>query len=140
MSIERTLSIIKPDISELSSVWEIIKMLEKNGLKIVGMKITQLVPSQAKVFYQEHQKRDFFPSLIKFMCSGPVVIMCLEGENAIKLNREIMGATNPQEAQEGTIRKIYGKNIENNAIHGSDSPQAAEREINFFKNEIFSSS
>lgn len=100
----------------------------------------QLTSQQAENFYQEHQTRPFFGEMVKFMCSSPVVVMCLEGENAIKLNREIMGATNPQEAKVGTIRRTYGENIGANAVHGSDSPQAAEREINLFfkKEEIFS--
>jgi nucleoside-diphosphate kinase len=103
------------------------------------MKIMYITLEQATIFYQEHQTKPFFKDMIKFMCSSPVIIMCLEGENAIKLNREIMGATNPQEAKAGTIRKIYGKSIDANAIHGSDSPQAAERELNlFFKRRKFS--
>jgi len=132
MVLEKTLSIIKPDINKISLVREIIDILEREGLKIVGMKIIRLTPKQAQAFYQEHQQKPFFEDMVKFMCSGPVVIMCLEGENAVKLNREIMGATDPKKAREGTIRKIYGKNIDANAIHGSDSPQAAEREIEFF--------
>lgn len=137
---QKTLSIIKPDISKISLIGEIINIFEKKGLKIVGMKMVQLTSQQAENFYQEHQARPFFGEMVKFMCSSPVVIMCLEGENAIKLNREIMGATNPQEAKVGTIRRTYGESIGTNAVHGSDSPQAAEREINFFfkKEEIFS--
>jgi len=96
------------------------------------MKITQLTSSQAETFYQEHKEKFFFKDVIKFMCSSPIVVMCLEGENSIKLNREIMGATNPQEAKVGTIRRTYGESLDANAIHGSDSPQAAEREISFF--------
>ncbi|CAG8605839.1 7542_t:CDS:1, partial [Ambispora gerdemannii] len=109
-------------------------------LKIVGMKMLRLTLPQAQNFYQEHQAKPFFADMVHFMCSAPVVIMCLEGENAIKLNREIMGVTNPQAAQVGTIRKIYGASIGANAVHGSDSPHAAEREINFFfpPAEIFS--
>nr|WP_281267988.1 nucleoside-diphosphate kinase [endosymbiont GvMRE of Glomus versiforme] len=129
---EKTLSIIKPDIVKKNQIGEIINFLEKKGLKVVGMKMVHLTIQKAKRFYQEHQNRPFFEGMVKFMCSSPVVVMCLEGENAIKLNREIMGATNPHEAKEGTIRKIYGKNIEANAIHGSDSEEAAEQEINFF--------
>ena len=105
------------------------------------MKMVRLTPQLAKNFYQEHSAKPFFKGMTEFMCSSPVVAICLEGENAIKLNREIMGATDPKEAKEGTIRKIYGKSIDNaNAVHGSDSPQAAEREINLFfkKEEIFS--
>jgi nucleoside-diphosphate kinase len=106
--------------------------LTKKGLRIVETKITWLTPSQAENFYQEHREKSFFPQMIKFMCSGPVVIMCLEGENAIELTREIVGSTNPQEAAVGTIRRAYGTSIEANAIHGSDSHLAAEREIKFF--------
>lgn len=129
---EKTLSIIKPNVIKINSIGEVINILEKKGLKIVEIKMVRLTPAKAKKFYQEHQKRSFFESMIKFMCSSPVIVMCLAGENAIKLNREIIGATNPQEAKEGTIRKIYGESIEANAIHGSDSQQAAKREINFF--------
>ncbi|MCE8162768.1 MAG: nucleoside-diphosphate kinase [Candidatus Moeniiplasma glomeromycotorum] len=137
---QKTLSIIKPDISKVSLIGEIINILEKKGLKIVGMKMVQLTPQQAEFFYQEHQSKPFFREVVKFMCSSPVVVMCLEGENAIQLNREIMGATDPQMAKVRTIRRIYGESIGANAVHGSDSPQAAEREINFFfkKEEIFS--
>ena len=100
----------------------------------------RLTPQLAETFYQEHRTKPFFKGMTEFMCSSPVVIICLQGENAIKLNREIMGATDPKEAKEGTIRKIYGESIDNaNAVHGSDSPQAAEREIKLFfkKEEIF---
>src|SRR3954470_5433153 len=140
MSIERTLSIIKPDITKKNQIGEIINVFEKKGLRIAGIKMVRLTPQLAKNFYQEHQGRDFFLAMIKFMCSEPVVIMCLEGENAIKLNREIMGATNPLEAKVGTIRRTYGESIDNaNAVHGSDSPEAAKREINliFKEEEIF---
>ena len=144
MSIERTLSIIKPDIIKNPNWWkitgEIIKIFEKHGLKVVGMKMVRLTPQLAKNFYDEHKTKPFFEKMIEFMCSLPVVVICLEGENAIKLNREIMGATDPKEAKEGTIRKIYGKSIDNaNAVHGSDSSEAAKREINllFNKEEIF---
>src|SRR5215813_13627378 len=108
---QKTLSIIKPDISKINLIGEIINILEKKGLKIVGMKMVQLTPQQAEFFYQEHQNKPFFGEIVKFMCSSPVVVMCLEGENAIKLNREIMGATNPQEAKVGTIRRTYGESI-----------------------------
>ena len=123
---QKTLSIIKPDTSKINLIGEIINILEKKGLKVVGMKMIQLTSQQAETFYQEHQTRPFFGEMVKFMCSSPVVVMCLEGENAIKLNREIMGATNPQEAKVGTIRRTYGESIGANAVHGSDSPQAAE--------------
>jgi nucleoside-diphosphate kinase len=140
MPIERTLSIIKPDVIKKNQIGEIINFLEKKGLKIVGMKMVRLTPQLAETFYQEHQTKPFFKGMIEFMCNSPVVVICLEGESAIQLNREIMGATNPQEAKIGTIRRIYGKSIDNaNAVHGSDSPQAAEREINLFfkEGEVF---
>src|SRR3954464_9452024 len=140
MNLERTLSIIKPDVSKMNLIGEVINILEKKGLKIIGMKMVRLTSQHTEIFYQEHQKKPFFKEMVKFMCGSPVVVMCLEGKNAIKLNREIMGATNPQEADKGTIRKIYGESIEANAVHGSDSPQSAQREINFFfkVEEIFS--
>ncbi|CAG8519010.1 15527_t:CDS:1 [Racocetra fulgida] len=140
MPVERTLSIIKPDITKKNQIGEIINILEKKGLRIVGMKMIRLTPQLAAAFYQEHNTKPFFKGMIEFMCSSPVVAICLEGENAIQFNRKIMGATNPHEAQDGTIRKIYGASIDANAIHGSDSPPAAAREINFFfkKEEIFS--
>src|SRR6266536_3107614 len=114
MPVEKTLSIIKPDISKLSLIGEVINVLEKKGLKIAGMKMVQLTLSQAESFYQEHRTKSFFKEMVKFMCSSPVVVMCLMGENAIKLNREIMGATDPKEAKVGTIRKIYGESIDAN--------------------------
>lgn len=135
MNLEKTLIILKPDIVQKNQIGEIINFLEKKNLKIVAIKMLRLTLPQAKKFYEEHQNRPFFPEMVKFMCSSPVVIMCLEGENAIKYNREIIGATNPQEAHEGTIRKIYGESIEANAVHGSDSLQSAIREINFFFKE-----
>ena len=140
MPTERTLSIIKPDVIKKNQIGEIINFLEKKGLKIVGMKMVHLTPQLAEFFYQEHNTKVFFKGITEFMSSSPVVVICLEGENAIKLNREIMGTTDPKQAQEGTIRKIYGKSIDNaNAVHGSDSPQAAKREINLFfkEGEIF---
>src|SRR5436190_15925134 len=117
MNLERTLSIIKPDVGKMNLIGEVINILEKKGLKIIGMKMVCLTPQNAEIFYQEHQKKPFFNLMVKFMCDSPVVLICLEGENAIKLNREIMGATNPKESKEGTIRKIYGKSIDANAIH-----------------------
>ncbi|CAI2189104.1 10815_t:CDS:2, partial [Funneliformis geosporum] len=115
----------------------LVIVFEKRGLRIAGMKMVRLTPQLAKNFYQEHSERPFFKGMTEFMCSSPVVVICLEGENAIKLNREIMGATNPLEAKVGTIRRTYGESIDNaNAVHGSDSSQAAQREINlFFKEE-----
>ena len=135
MTIEKTLSIIKPDIIKKNLIGEIINIFEKKGLRMVGIKMLQLTPQQAEEFYKEHKGKIFFADMIKFMCSSPVVIICWKGENAIKLNREIMGATNPKEAKEGTVRKKYGESIDFNAIHGSDSPHAAGREIEFFFQE-----
>ncbi|CAH1755900.1 1414_t:CDS:1 [Entrophospora sp. SA101] len=136
MPIERTLSIIKPDAIKKNLIVEIINIFEKKGLRIVGIKMVRLTKQLAEKFYQEHSTKPFFGGMIDFMCSSPVVVICLEGENAIKLNREIMGATDPKQAEEGTIRGIYGDNIDNNVVHGSDSPQAATREIDlFFKKE-----
>ena len=136
MPIEKTLSIIKPDITKKNQIGEIINIFQKKGLRIAGMKMVRLTPQLAENFYQEHNTKPFFKEMTQFICSLPVVVICLKGENAIKLNREIMGATNPLEAKEGTIRKDYGESIGNNAVHGSDSPEAAEREIKlFFKEE-----
>src|SRR4051812_36614957 len=140
MSIERTLSIIKPDVTKKNQIGEIINVFEKRGLSIIGMKMIRLTPQLAETFYQEHNTKSFFKGMTEFMCSSPVVVICLKGENAIKLNREIMGATDPQEAKVGTIRRTYGESIDNaNAVHGSDSSEAAEREINLFfkKEEVF---
>jgi nucleoside-diphosphate kinase len=140
MPIERTLVIIKPDVIKKNQIGEIINFYEKKGLRMVGMKMVRLTPELAETFYQEHKDKPFFKGMTEFMSSSPVVIICLEGENAIKLNREIMGATDPKQAEKWTIRGIYGENIDKaNAIHGSDSPQAATREINLFfkKEEIF---
>ena len=136
MHLEKTLSIFKPDIIQKNLIGEIINIFEKKKLKIVAMKMLRLTSQQTEKFYEEHKERPFFKEVVEFMSSSPVVIICLEGENAIKLNREIMGATNPLDAKEGTIRKDYGESIDNNAVHGSDSPEAAEREIKlFFKEE-----
>ena len=139
MPIERTLSIIKPDITKKNQIGEIINIFQKKGLRIAGMKMVRLTPQLAENFYQEHNTKPFFKEMTQFICSLPVVVICLKGENAIKLNREIMGATNPLEAKVGTIRRTYGESIGNNAVHGSDSSQAAEREIKllFRKEEIF---
>jgi nucleoside-diphosphate kinase len=140
MSLEKTLSIFKPDIVKKNLIGEIIDIFEKKNLKIMAMKMIRLTPQQTEKFYEEHKDKPFFKEMVKFMTSSPVVIICLEGENAIKLNREIMGTTNPLEAKVGTIRRTYGENIDNNAVHGSDSPESAKREIKFFfkEEEIFS--
>ena len=138
MATEKTLSIIKPNATLDNNIGNIIAMFEKNGLRIAAAKFAQLSKEKAEGFYIEHKDRPFFGELVDFMTSGPVMLMALQGENAIAKNREIMGATNPSEAAEGTIRKLYAKSIGENAVHGSDSAQSAEREISYFfeKNEI----
>lgn len=138
MATEKTLSIIKPNATLDNNIGNIIAMFEKNGLRISAAKFAQLSKEKAEGFYIEHKDRPFFGELVEFMTSGPVMLMALEGDNAIMKNREIMGATNPAEAAEGTIRKLYAKSIGENAVHGSDSAQAAEREISYFfeKNEV----
>ena len=137
---ERTLSIIKPNAVKKSVMGKIIDRFESKGLKVVAAKFKKLSDEEAKGFYQEHEKRPFFGSLVKFMTSGPVLLMVLEGKDAVTKNREIMGATNPEQAAPGTIRKDFADNIEANAVHGSDSAQSAAREISYWfeKNEIWS--
>jgi len=132
MAIERTLSIIKPDAVAKNAIGEIVARFEKAGLKIAAMQMKQLSQADAEGFYAEHKERPFFGDLVAFMTSGPVVVQVLEGENAIGLNRELMGATNPQEAAEGTIRRDFAESIDANAVHGSDSAASAEREIAYF--------
>lgn len=132
MAIERTLSIIKPDAVGKNVIGEIIARFEKAGLKIVGARLMQLSEEKAGGFYAEHKERPFFGDLVGFMTSGPVVVQVLEGENAIALNRELMGATNPAEADAGTIRADFAETIDANAVHGSDSATSAEREIAYF--------
>lgn len=132
MSVERTLSIIKPDAVAKNVVGEIVSRFEKAGLKVVAMQMKQLSKDEAEGFYAEHKERPFFADLVAFMTSGPVVVQVLEGENAILLNRELMGATNPKEAAEGTIRRDFATSIDANAVHGSDSAASAAREIEYF--------
>ena len=132
MAVERTLSIIKPDAVAKNVIGKIVSRFESNGLKIVNMEMKQLSEAEAQGFYAEHKERPFFGDLVEFMTSGPVVVQVLEGENAITANRDLMGATNPQEAAEGTIRRDFASSIDANAVHGSDSPASAEREINYF--------
>ncbi len=140
MAIERTLSIIKPNAVGRDLIGTIISRFEIKGLKIAAAKMAYLSREKAEGFYIEHKERPFFNSLVHFMTSGPVVLMVLEGDSAIFSNREIMGATDPEKATDGTIRKDFGESVEANAVHGSDSPQSAEREISYFfdKSEIFS--
>ena len=132
MSTERTFSIIKPDAVERNKIGEITAMLENAGLRVVASKRLKLDQAKASQFYEVHKERPFFQSLCDFMCSGPIVVQVLEGEDAVKRNREIMGATNPEEAAEGTIRKKYALSLEKNSVHGSDSLENANIEISHF--------
>ena len=129
---ERTLSIIKPDAVSKSVIGEIYGRFEKAGLKIVGAKMVHLDEDSAGGFYAEHKGKGFYDDLIKFMTSGPVMVQVLEGVNAIALNRELMGATNPAEAKSGTIRADFASSIDANAVHGSDSQKSAAREVEYF--------
>ena len=135
MSTERTFSIIKPDAVERNKIGEITAMLENAGLRVVASKRLKLDQPKASQFYEVHKERPFFQSLCDFMCSGPIVVQVLEGEDAVKRNREIMGATNPEEAAEGTIRKKYALSLEKNSVHGSDSLENAKIEISHFFSE-----
>lgn len=132
MAIERTLSIIKPDAVAKNVIGEIYARFEQAGLRLVASKMQQLTDESAGGFYAEHQGKGFYGDLIEFMTSGPVMVKVLEGENAVATNRELMGATNPAEAAPGTIRADYANSIDANAVHGSDSPASAEREVNYF--------
>lgn len=132
MAIERTLSIIKPDAVAKNIIGKIYSRFEDAGLKIVAAKMLQLDEQKAGGFYAEHEGRPFYKDLIAFMTSGPVVVQVLEGENAVALNRELMGATNPKEAAPGTIRADFAQSIDANAVHGSDSLQSAAREVAYF--------
>ena len=132
MANERTLSIIKPDGVEKGVIGKIITRFEQNGLKPVAIRLAQLSKAEAEGFYAVHKARGFFADLVTFMTSGPVVLMVLEGENAVLKNREIMGATNPEKAAEGTIRKDFATDIEKNTVHGSDSPENAKIEIAYW--------
>lgn len=132
MAIQQTFSIIKPDGVKNNHIGEIIAKFEAKGLRPVAMKMKQLTQHEAEGFYAVHKERPFFGELVEFMTSGPVVLMVLEGEDAIAQNREIMGATNPAEAAEGTIRKLFAASIGENTVHGSDAPETAAVEINWF--------
>jgi nucleoside-diphosphate kinase len=134
MSTERTFSIIKPDATGKNLIGKIIAHFEAEGIRICAMKKIHMTRAQAEGFYAVHSERPFFGELCDFMSSGPCVVMVLEGENAILRNREIMGATNPAEAAEGTLRQLYADSIGNNAVHGSDAPETAAVEINYFFN------
>jgi nucleoside-diphosphate kinase len=129
---ERTLSIVKPDGVERELIGEVIKRFEDNGLKVIGLKMVTMSKGEAEGFYAVHRDKSFFESLTAFMSSGPAVVMVLEGDNAIQRVRDLMGATNPQEATEGTLRSQFGSNIERNIVHGSDGPDTATFEIGYF--------
>ena len=135
MAIERTLSIIKPDAVGKSVIGEIYTRFEKGGLKIIASKMKHLSKSDAEGFYAVHKERPFFGELVEFMTSGPVMIQALEGENAVNRNRELMGATNPADADKGTIRADFAQSIDENAVHGSDSAENAKIEIDYFFSE-----
>ena len=132
MSVERTLSIIKPDATKRNLTGLINAKFENAGLKIIAQKRLQLTKSMAEKFYEIHKDRPFFNNLVDFMISGPVVVQVLESDNAVKLNRDVMGATNPDDAEEGTIRKEFAESIEANSVHGSDSLENAQNEVSFF--------
>jgi nucleoside-diphosphate kinase len=135
MAVERTLSIIKPDATKRNLTGAINALIEESGLRIVAQKRVWLSEGQAEGFYAVHRERPFFRDLVNFMISGPVVVQVLEGENAVAKYRDVMGATNPANAAEGTIRKRFAESIEANSVHGSDSLENAEREIEFFFND-----
>jgi nucleoside-diphosphate kinase len=132
MATERTFSIIKPDATRRNLTGAVTKMLEDAGLRVVASKRIHMSREQAEGFYAVHRERPFFNDLVSFMISGPVVVQVLEGENAVLKNREVMGATNPANAEEGTIRKTHAESIEANSVHGSDSPENAKIEIDYF--------
>lgn len=132
MAIERTLSILKPDALEKGAIGKIISRFESNGLKPVAIRLQHLSQREAEGFYAVHKDRPFFKDLVSFMISGPVVLMCLEGENAMQANRDLMGATDPKKAAAGTIRADFAKSIDANTVHGSDSVENAKNEISYF--------
>ena len=136
MTIEQTLSIIKPDATSRNITGQVNSIIEKSGLKIIGQKRIKLTKETAGKFYEVHKERPFFKELVSFMVSGPVIVQVLQGENAVALYRKVMGATNPQEAEVGTIRKEFALSIEANSVHGSDSIENAKKEISFFFSEI----
>lgn len=132
MGMEKTFSIIKPNAVKKNAIGDIIKHFEENGLRIAAMKMAVLSKDKCELFYAEHKERPFFGELVTFMTSGPVVLMCLSGENAVLKNRELMGATDPKKANPGTIRAKHGANMGENAVHGSDSLESAKRELAIF--------
>ena len=135
MGVERTLSIVKPDGVAKNLIGEVYRRFEKAGLTIIGAKMLKLRTDQAEGFYAVHKQRPFYHDLVKYMSSGPVIVQVLEGENAIKVNRDLMGATNPKQAAPGTIRADFASSIEENVVHGSDGPATAATEIAFFFSE-----
>ncbi len=139
VAIQQTLSIIKPDAVAANHIGAIIEQFENAGLRVVAIRMQKITQKQAENFYGVHKDRPFFKDLVEFMTSGPVVVQVLEGPDAVALNRKVMGATNPQNAEAGTIRAKFGSNVQENAVHGSDSPENAKNEIAFFfkTNEIF---
>lgn len=132
MAVQQTLSIIKPDATARNITGQINALFEEGGLRIVAQRRLQLTRTQAEAFYAVHRERPFFGELCDYMCSGPVVAQVLQGKDAVQRNRDIMGATNPASAGEGTIRKLFGVNVQENSVHGSDSPENADKEIRFF--------
>ena len=132
MALQRTFGIIKPDAVANGHVGEILSIIEKNGFRILGLRLTKLTKTEAEAFYAVHKERSFFSGLVTFMTEGPVVVLALEREDAVAKWREIMGATNPANAVEGTIRKLFAENIERNSVHGSDAAETAAQEIPFF--------
>ncbi len=132
MNVERTFSIIKPDAVAAGQAGAILSMIQDAGFRVLGLRMTRLSEAQAQAFYGVHSQRPFFAGLVKFMTEGPIVVMALEREDAVKKLREVMGATNPANAAEGTVRKRFAANIERNCIHGSDAPETAEVELRFF--------
>ena len=133
--VERTLSIIKPDAVQRDQIGAILRHIEEAGLRVVALRMLELDRRQAEGFYEVHRKRPFFQSLVEFMTSGPVVVSVLEGDDAIARHRKLMGATDPEEADAGTLRKLFGTNVERNAVHGSDSPDNARAEVAYFFGE-----
>jgi nucleoside-diphosphate kinase len=134
--IQRTFSIIKPDAVAAGHAGEILAVIEKAGFRILALRMTRLSQKQAEGFYAVHREKGFFPSLVKFMTEGPIIVMALEREDAIAKLREVMGATNPANASPGTIRKLFAESIERNCIHGSDAPETAEVELRYFFNTL----
>ena len=136
MNIQQTLSIIKPDATKRDIIGKILSKLESSGLKIIAQKKIQLTENQAQEFYKVHEERPFYNDLVRFMISGPVIVQVLEGDDAVAKNRDVMGATNPEDAKDGTIRKEFAESLEANSVHGSDSIENANIEISFFFSKI----